>query len=1397
MITLDAFFQAILGTQDAPAAAINVPYVEDDPEDVMGDFGGITATPVAATPASFARGLLDGAGFGHGEALPLDEIILGGQKTRPLLPAGVTYWAKTDQRPFHVLFFALEKKARAVLSASVFSASDPPEYALHRIIQDALEGFERGGAGRTADRRQGAQSDTLCVVAVADDRDDPGLASDQKDREARQIVCFGTKSVVTEALEVFTVREQVKDWGDRSLAEAHLGQLFKRHFEPLGRGAAWQEAFISSPERDKAEALRDVCRGKKGPARDRKLREAVRALLDEIAQSFGLPRDPDDKGRFLKMEDLPADHCIAVAPDDTRKKGFKNRVQGMRIFDFGQRLLGYIVYVVSDSLKRADFAAQMRANNHFHNVLVIYPDEDGGVLELWQGSEPLSGRLTAGASRSRFVGAGGVVQMLSSFFVVSNNGIETPKALAHELAWRARDLRAQALGELAEEEKKRRKGPGTLTDLLARFNQALATMTKEEFADAYAQTITYGMLSARWLSRDSGHRFTRAKLPELLPPTSPFLRDLFQDLLSVNLEFNDNLRWLLDDITGLLARTLVKQVFKGAQDPSIHFYQDFLDKYDPLLRAKRGVYYTPDEVVDYMVRTVDRLLRTRFNLRLGLADATTWGEFGAPIPVGANAEQYVVQILDPATGTGTFLLHTLQVIFETMRAEYKRLKYDDETAARAWVAYVRKDLLPRINGFELMMAPYIVAHLRLGLALSSGLAADNGLDVDRWGFRFGPQDRLRVFLTNTLELNTRPQVALLGEHVADEARQAEQIKKETALLVILGNPPYERISADTDPTADWILNGKVPGRTGDKSLFDDIRDIARENTIFSHLRSLADRYVYFWRWVLWKAFEHPGGPGLVSLITNSTWLNGPGFMGLRKIVREQGEEIWAVDLGGDNRGSHPEPNVFNIETPVAITTIARSASLPSSTAADAKYRRIAGDSKVKLEQLKALAVQEALKNDEGWKQSSTEWLETLVPPTGSLVWQAFPALSDLFPWQQPGCLVSRTWPISADEDTLQRRWRFFTNAPAADRAALFATAKTGRNILTSVPGYATLASLGRNAKPEPVVRYCLRSFDRQWIFSDPRLLKTESPSLWRSMSSRQIFLCSLMSGGIAVGPALTVAAHVPDFHHFCGRGGKDTIPLYRDAAANQPNVTGGLLTKLASTLKIVVPTPEDLAAYVYALLTARQYQQRFAEALKTPGPRVPLTRDKKLWKQAVELGRRLLWLHTYAERYQDPAEGRAEAVPDVPGIAWSRPVRRMPQKPGELKYDPATKTLMVGDGVVAGVRPEVWAYEVSGMPVVKKWLGYRTLGGAGKAATSKNELDQIRQETWPKEWNDELLDLLRVLTLTLEMHPRQAALLDQICDGPLIPAAELPTPTEAERKEPKAARGGTRNLFEE
>jgi hypothetical protein len=1351
-------------------------------DDVFGDDEAAPASQTESAPDTrFAQLLLVESGFGEGAEEPQESIILGDQRTARMLPPRAIYWKKTTERPFHIVLFELEKKGSELFDGGFFRAPDQLEDALHRIVQDILEGFERR---RTAVQQKGPQTETLAVVSVIDDR---------TLETGRQIVCFGTKCVATDSMESFTLREEVRDW-DRPLGEEHLEQLFHRHFRRLADGAKWQDAFVSGPERDKARTLLDICRKPDlFGQQPKRLKEAIFLLLDQLALSFGVGRTKQFQNQpaSLEMEDLPPNHSIAVSPEASRKKSFANPLSGVRVFDSSDRLLGYIVYVVDKKEDHDRLRRQLEEHNHFHNVLVIYPDENGGKLELWQGSKPLEGRLTRGSSRARFDGVGGIVQLLSRFFIVSKSAIDKPEQLARELAWRAQHLKAIALDELTREIEEKN---GPLYRLFQNFNLALAAQEPKDFADTYAQTITYGMLAARWLARNKLTRFTRKEAMKLLPSTSEFLRDLFNRL--INEEYDSNLTWLIDDITSLLSRTLVRTVFANEQDPSIHFYQGFLDAYDPAMRRRMGVYYTPDEVVRYIVQSIDHLARTRLGLQLGLADPIRWGEYarqrGIAKPVGAKDADFVVQILDPATGTGTFPLHTLNLIFRTMTEEYARLGYDDAQAAGEWKKYVRDALLPRINAFELMMAPYIVTHLRLGLALEHGLAEDTGRDAARWGFTFGKKDRLRVFLTNTLALHAGHQLDWLSPHVAEEAREAERVKLESPILVVMGNPPYERISADADATAEWILKGQVPGRDSSKSLFDDIRDVALEHTIFSHLRSLPDRYVYFWRWALWKVFEQRNAPGILAFITNSTWMSGPGFVGLRKIAREQADELWSIDLGGDNRGTHPEANIFNIETPVSITELVRTGVKASGITANSRYRKILGaTAKEKLASVGSLAV-EHRGQDDSWKVATSDWRDPLVPATGDHTWQQIPALTDIFPWQQPGCLASRTWPIAPDQPTLAARWKSLVESPLSARPDLFATAKTGRNINTKVPGYPTLASLNASAKHGPVVRYSLRSFDRQWIFEDPRLLKTESPSLWRTRSDRQVFLCSLLSVPIATGPAIVAAATVPDFHHFCGRGGKDILPLYRDAGATEPNLTRGLLAKLGVLIRVPkAPTAEDLAAYVYALLSATQYQERFAEALKTPGPRVPLTRDPKLWAEAVAIGKELLWLHTYTERFQSAAHGRASTLPKVNGLRWAKPVLRMPHKPSELTYDEKTQQLLVGDGVVAGVRKDVMAYAVSGMEVVWKWLGYRTAKGAGRAASSSNPLDQIRATKWPDDWNVELIELLTVLTVTLDKQPAQARLLNAICDGPLIAASELPTPTEAERKEPKAPKASS------
>jgi hypothetical protein len=1008
-----------------------------------------------------------------------------------------------------------------------------------------------------------------------------------------------------------------------------------------------------------------------------------------------------------------------------------------------------------------------------------------------------------------------VVKKSSSPVLVS--GTTTRKGLARSLADIAIQLRGIVLEEI------RKTGDSVSFRLRVLLREGQASLSDEAFADSYAQTLVYGLFVSRWLCKDSFE--TSHALSNL-----PVMWDRFSEMLEV---LND-LPFRGDTLLGLFASLDPHAFFDEAEDPVLHFYQEFLEAYDPGQRRSRGVYYTPDEVVTFMVARVHDALRDRFGLRLGLADATTWREYaeaqGRAIPHGTDPDAPVVQILDPATGTGTYLLEVLRVIHATMQKEWSG--HDD--AQNLWQDYVAgkgswkgRGLLDRLHGFEIMPAPFYVCHLRLGLALQET------------GFRFEEEARFKVFLTNTLDLVT---TSFLSSFMAPGLElESESIKREAPISVILGNPPYDRLVRGSTPL--WVVDGQVPGRKDGQSLFDDILDVAREHTIFSHHANLYNLYVYFWRWALWKVFERDGdAPGIVSFITPSSWLTGPGFLGLRKLAREHGDTIWTVDLGGDNKGTKPDPNVFAIQTPVAITTLCRASPVRDKSlgvAAKALYRKIRGESaEAKLRALLDL-VEEGIGNLEDWEVAGSNPFDPLVPSGGDAFWLDMPLLRDIFPWQQPGCKVGRLWPIAPTPALLKQRWEVFTHSDVEERESLFDTKATGRNLHTPVGSLPPLSSLSPGDPEPPIRRYGYRSFDRQWIFEDPRLAKTERPSLWASLSDKQIFLCSLrtsqMSEGSALtvatsvpdlyffkgsfggkdilplyreaspqffltsqmtndlgsGPAMTVSAHVPDLHHFCGRGGKDILPMYREPNGLKPNITHGLLSLIGNRLGIPDPVPEDLAAYVYALLSSFRYQERFAKALETPGPRVPVTEDPNAWQEAVLMGRYLLWLHTYAERFVDVEQGRGPKVPSLEEIQWIDPVTKIPENPGQIRYDIATQTLKVGDGQISGVRPDVWSFSVSGMPVVKKWLGYRTRKGAGRAASSPNALDQIRPTEWAEEWNQELIDLLTVLTLTMDMQSSLADLLDRICAGPLISATELPVPTKSERSVPKVHSKGS------
>ena len=665
---------------------------------------------------------------------------------------------------------------------------DIVEDALARMVSEALDGFQRGGEGVTSDVRQGQKDETLCIISIMDERD----------QEPVRLVCFGTQNASTGGLETFHITEQTRFW-DQSLARDHLGLLYERQFKKLA-GKSWQEAFTTTEERKQAEKLLEVC-SKKAPT-EKDIQAHVLNLLDTIAKGFGL-RCRQGQTHRLQAYALPSDHDIGIDPEEMEAKhGGKNPFGGVMLRDENNRLLGYIVYPLKTKKDAETLRSYLAKNNRFHNVLVVFPDGDETTLELWQGKEPLAGKLRKG---NRFEGAAEVVNLLSRFFIVSKAKVRNPAELAQELAYRARYLRRLALKELEAEKKE-----GPLRDLYNAFKEALVhDQTEDEFADAFAQTITNGMLNARWIGNDrikaGGNRFTRQNALQYMPTTNPFLHDLFHSVLGVKMDDQrGRFLWLVDDIADLLDRVDVVYVFGiggidvgTASDPIIYFYEPFLEAYDSQLKRQRGVFYTPRPMVSYIVRSVDEILRTEFGLPDGLADITTWGEMvkkhpGLKLPPFTDSSgknrtipsgEPFVQIIDPATGTATFLVEVIDIIYRTLSAKWKQQRLSDEQQRAAWNDYVPKHLLPRIHGFELMMAPYAIAHMKIGIKLAET------------GYSFGTEERTRVYLTNALEPWVK-QLPIIGFNaLVNEAAAVNEIKRRKRFTVVIGNPPYAGVSA--------------------------------------------------------------------------------------------------------------------------------------------------------------------------------------------------------------------------------------------------------------------------------------------------------------------------------------------------------------------------------------------------------------------------------------------------------------------------------------------------------------------------------------------------------------------------------------------------------------------------
>ena len=847
-----------------------------------------------------------------------------------------------------------------------------------------------------------------------------------------------------------------------------------------------------------------------------------------------------------------------------------------------------------------------------------------------------------------------------------------------------------------------------------------------QFADAYAQTLTYALLLAQFEGAESLDPF--GAVPKLQQEHGLLAAAL--QLLEVGVVRKELLMpiELLERVIGAIKEAELEL----GSGHWLYFYEDFLAAYDSKLQKDRGVYFTPIEVVECQVRLAAELLRTRFGKPLGFADDS-------------------VQILDPAVGTGTYPL----AIIDHAAAAVAKMYGVGAVAERM------SKLADRLEAFELLVGPYAVARLRITQRLNAMGATGKSA---------------RVYLADTLSSpNTLEEfpASILSQPMTDDRKAAQEVKKERSITVCIGNPPYDRgkkgeAETGKEGPGGWVVHGDIEleGPPLLQSFTQPVIDAGQGG----QLKNLYNSYVYFWRWALWKVFESPDYRGVVTFITASSYLRGPGFAGMRRVMRETFDELWIIDLEGDNLGARKTENVFAIQTPVAIAIGLRDGAANPTSPAVVRKAKLTGSEAQKLAQLDSATAFDDLT----WSRCSDDW-DAPFYPAGENEYSDWPDIRDVFPWQHSGAQVKRTWPIAEQRVVLEHRWDALSSATRATKATLFRETrdrKVDREYPRLAGGNGPAAPIVETTASDPVGRvdrYAFRSFDRQWLIVDSRIGDFMRPVLWEAHSDSQVYLTSLLSETIGTGAAAVVSAAVPDLHHFRGSfGGRHIVPLYRDTKASLPNVADGILELLNTNA-------ERLFAYAYGILAQPAYVEQFWDELELPPPHLPITKRTELFQRVADHGRRLIYLHTFGERF---ASGDAGSVPQ--GVARCEVAVSQTEYPNEFCFDESTLTLHVGSGEFRPVSRRVYEYSVSGLQVVKSWLGYRMKDRKGRKSSP---LDDIRPEVWT--FTEELLELLWVLEQTIALEPAGKALLAEVLESELYTADELPKPSDAEREAPK------------
>jgi hypothetical protein len=980
---------------------------------------------------------------------------------------------------------------------------------------------------------------------------------------------------------------------------------------------------------------------------------------------------------------------------------------------------------------------------------LIYTDGNG--LSLWRDGE-IVGKPLAFDGDVEIAGVNlgapvGLLALVGDFLSWQPVAPKKPAELAATAARLCRFLRDEVLEQLEADN-------AELKGLAADWRALLfPDASDERFADGYAQAVTFGLLMAKsrkLVLADGLDRVAKelGKTDTLIGAALRLLTE--QDVLGPSLA---TLVRVLDVVDWNV-------IAKGDPEAWLYFYEQFLAVYDNKLRKLTGSYYTPPEVVQVMVRLCDEALKSpiRFDRHKGLADP-------------------LVQIADPAVGSGTFLLALLRHIAGAIEAEQ----------GKPAVGPAMAEVAQRLFGFELQFGAYAVAELRLMAEM---------IDLDAIGVP-------RLFVTDTL---SDPHATFesgqgIYKEISRQQAIANEVKRAQPITVVIGNPPYKEKAKGR---GSWIENG-----SGTRAApLNDWQPPAKWG-VGAYTHKLRNLYVYFWRWAAWKVFEQgSGGPdktppvaehlsGLVCYITVAGFLNGRGFQKMRADLRRDCDDIWIIDCSPEGLQPDVPTRIFEgVQQPVCIVLASRSPTNDPAIPARVRYRTLPiGSRQLKFEAMAKLSLA-----DGRWEACPAEPRAPFLPSHRG-GWADFVALKDVIEDSGLGVMPGRTWVIAPDSDSLERRWgRLTSEKDRSRRASLFHPHmrgglpgdrhidKTGRP-LSGQSHPAASVSVQIDGTPEQIakgmkspaaitkpIRYAFRTFDRQWIIPDARMLNQPAPKLWAMFDAgRQIFLTAENDRALVGGAAISATSLMPDMHHYGGRGGR-VYALWRDAAATQTNVGTAVLAALAK-LHGAAPDPVDVFAYVAALLAHPAYTECFRADLIRPGLRVPLTVDRALFEEAALLGREVIWLHSFGERM---AEGRPAGSPRLPGARAPKVTVTIPATldgfPDTIDWDADTNELKVGTGRIGPVSHAMWTYQVSGKQVLRQWFSYRKKNRERPQIGDRrppSPLGDIQPEHWLPEYTEELLNVLNVLGLLIDLEPKQANLLDRIVEGPLLPAGTV------------------------